>query len=96
MRIKTIIILVIAILLTIIFMQNLDAVKFTVFFSTMYISKVTMMLIVAAIAFIMGFLVGRPGRTKYNHIGYDENTNDIKSTDTKTNTLSDDDRDYLN
>lgn len=96
MRIKTIIILAIAIVLTIIFMQNLEAVKFTVLFSTLYISKVTVMLIVAVISFVLGFLVGRPGNTRYNHVGYDTDSSAEVQENKKLNTLSDDDRDYLN
>ncbi|RFZ85551.1 LapA family protein [Mucilaginibacter terrenus] len=92
MRIKTIIILVIAILLTIIFMQNLDPVRFTVLFSTLYISKVSMMLVVLAVGFVLGYLVGRPGRKKYNHIGYDKDTPHPEDP----RTLSDEDRDYIN
>ena len=92
MRIKTIVVLAIAILLTIIFMQNLEPVRFTVLFSTMYVSKITIMLIVGVITFILGYLVGRPGRGKYNHVGYDEDA------DSKANprTLSDEDKEYLN
>ena len=92
MRVKTIIILAIGVLLTIVFMQNLDPVRFTVLFSTMYVSKITIMLIVGVTTFVLGYLAGRPGRSKYNHIGYDEN----EAAKSKTNTLSDDDRDYIN
>lgn len=91
MRIKTIIILIIGILLAIVFMQNLDTVRFTVLFSTVYVSKITMMLIVGVTTFILGYLVGRPGRSKYNHSGYDEEHN----TNSNTHTLSDEDKDYL-
>jgi hypothetical protein len=92
MRIKTIIILIIAILLTIIFMQNLEQVRFTILFSTMYVSKITMMLIVGVITFILGYLVGRPGKGKYNHLGYDEDADN----DIKPRTLSNEDKEYLN
>ena len=92
MRIKTIIILAIGVLLTIVFMQNLEQVRFTVLFSTMYVSKITMLLIVGVTTFILGYLVGRPGRSKYNHIGYDED----EAGNSKSNTLSDEDKDYIN
>ncbi|AMR32068.1 hypothetical protein A0256_11875 [Mucilaginibacter sp. PAMC 26640] len=96
MRIKTIIILIFTIVLTIIFMQNLEAVKFTFLFATIYISKVTVMLIVSAIAFIIGFLAGRPPRSKFSHTSYDEEPSTDSTRNSKINTLSDDDRDYLN
>lgn len=92
MRIKTIIILVIAIVLTIIFMQNLESVRFTILFSTVYVSKITMMAIVGVIAFILGYLVGRPGGNKYNHAGYDEE----RDKEADRGTLSDEDKDYIN
>ena len=92
MRIKTIIILIVVILLTIVFMQNLDPVRFVVLFANFYVSKVTMMLIVGVIAFILGYLTGRLGRSKYNHSGYDDSGDNSSSS----RTLSDEDKDYIN
>ena len=96
MRIKTIIIVVVAILLTIVFMQNRDAVKFTLLFGTSYISKITIMLAMAVIGFILGFMLGRPGSSKYKHTSYDDDKPANTIDELKPNTLSDDDRDYLN
>ena len=96
MRIKTIIIVVVAILLTIIFMQNRDAVKFTLLFSTSYVSKITIMLAMSVIGFILGFMVGRPSSGKYKHTSYDDEKPANTTEELKPNTLSDDDRDYLN
>jgi hypothetical protein len=91
MSIKNIIALVIVVVLTIVIMQNTDEVKFTLLFSTGYISKVPVMTAIAVAAFILGVLVGRPKNKKYN-IGehYDE-----LHADEDKNTLSDEDKDYI-
>jgi uncharacterized integral membrane protein len=100
MRLKTIFIIVITILLTIVIMQNSDPVFFKVLFFTTRVSKLVMMLIVAIVAFIIGYLVGRPKRTilskDYDH-GYDEHDDRTHDGNVKpnTNTLSDEDRDYI-
>ena len=91
MSIRTILSLVIVVLLTIVIMQNTDEVKFTLLFSTVYMSKVGVLTAVALGGFILGVLVARPKNKKYN-IGehYDE-----LHADEDKNTLSDEDRDYI-
>ena len=91
MSIKNIIALVIVVLLTIVIMQNTDEVKFTILFSTVYMSKVAVLTAVAVAAFILGVLVGRPKNKKYN-IG--EHYDELHQGEDK-NTLSDEDRDYI-
>jgi len=91
MRIKTMLIIFITILLTVVIMQNTDEVTFKFLFSKFYISKLVMLLFVAIVAFIIGVLVGRPGRPKYIP-GQVEDADPIKS---QINTLSDEDRDYI-
>ncbi|MFD0792292.1 hypothetical protein ACFQZX_02255 [Mucilaginibacter litoreus] len=91
MSIKNIIALIIVVLLTVVIMQNTDQVKFTVLFSTMYISKVPMLTAVSVVAFILGVLVGRPKNKKYN---ISEHYDDIHGKE-DSNTLSDEDRDYI-
>jgi uncharacterized integral membrane protein len=91
MSIKTIFVITITILLTIILMQNTDAVKFTLLFTDVYISKLVMMTAVAVVAFILGVLIGRPKKAKYDIGAYHDN---IHKND--PNTLSDEDREYIN
>ncbi|MGZ3813015.1 MAG: hypothetical protein ACXVNN_11360 [Bacteroidia bacterium] len=91
MRIKTMVIIFITVLLTVVIMQNTKEVPFNFLFATFYISKLVMLLAVAVVAFIVGLLVGRPGRPKYIP-GQDEGPDDLKKN---TNTLSDEDRDYI-
>jgi uncharacterized integral membrane protein len=90
MSIKTFFVVLITVLLTIVLMQNTDAVKFTILFSNVYISKLVMMTAVAVAAFILGALVARPKKPKYD-IGkyHDELHRDDPDT------LSDEDRDYI-
>jgi uncharacterized integral membrane protein len=91
MRIKTIIVLVIAVLLTVIIMQNTQSVLWTVLFANFYASKIVMLLGMSVVAFFLGVLVGRPSRRKFPKNPSD----DIDSTDPKPNTQSDEDRDYI-
>jgi len=90
MSIKTILVITITILLTIILMQNTAPVKFTLLFADVYISKLVMMTAVAVVAFILGVLVGRPKKAKYDIGGYHDS---IHKSD--PNTLSDEDKDYI-
>jgi uncharacterized integral membrane protein len=99
MRIKTIFIIVITILLTIIIMQNAEPVPFKVLFFETTTSKLLMMLVTAIAGFVIGYLVGRPKRTRFtkefDH-GYDEDEHrEGTSRKDNHNTLSDEDRDYI-
>lgn len=82
-------------------MQNTGEVIFKVFFASFYISKLAMLLFVGLITFALGVLVGRPKKTGYfpePSRELDNNKNDeyTDKTKTKSNTLSDDDREYIN
>jgi uncharacterized integral membrane protein len=90
MSIKTIIVVTVTILLTIILMQNTDSVKFTILFTHVYMPKLVVMMAVFVIAFILGILVGRPKKAKYD-IGAYHDTLHKNDPDT----LSDEDRDYI-
>jgi uncharacterized integral membrane protein len=90
MSIKTIIIIIITVLLTIVLMQNTDSVKFTLLFTSAYIPKLVVMTAVSVVAFILGVLVGRPKKAKYDIGGYHDN---IHKDD--PDTLSDEDREYI-
>lgn len=85
------IIVIIAVLLTVVIMQNTDDVPFKFLFAKFYISKLVLMLTVAFVGFILGVLIGRPGKPKYIP-GVVEDADPDKK---KTNTLSDEDRDYI-
>jgi uncharacterized integral membrane protein len=91
MRIKTMVIIIITVLLTVVIMQNTEEVNFNFLFSTFRISKLLMLTAVTVVAFVIGILVGRPGKPKYLK-GNDEE-NEYKKK--QSNTLSDEDRDYI-
>ncbi len=91
MRIKTIIIVLVTILLTVVLMQNTDPVFLKFLWATFRISELWIMAIIALIGFILGYLAGRPSRVK--RLGVDFTNNDIDKT--KSDTLSEEDRDYI-
>ncbi|TWR29104.1 hypothetical protein FPZ43_12655 [Mucilaginibacter pallidiroseus] len=91
MSVKNIFVLVVTVLLTIVLMQNTDEAKFTILFSDMFISKLTVMACVALVAFIIGVLVGRPKNKKYDIESYHDEVH--AKDDPKT--LSNEDRDYI-
>jgi hypothetical protein len=91
MRIKTMFIILVTVLLTVVVMQNTKEVPFNFLFATFYVSKLVMLLTVAIVSFIVGVLVGRPGRPKYVP-GRDEETEEQKPN---SDTLSQEDRDYI-
>ena len=92
MRIKTITVISITALLTIFLMQNTDSVNFSFLWADFRISKLVMMTAVSVTSFIIGVLVGRPKRVKK----FGGNETDIYSGNIKTNTLSDEDKNYIN
>ncbi|MDB5130649.1 MAG: hypothetical protein JWR02_398 [Mucilaginibacter sp.] len=73
-------------------MQNTGTVRFTILFKDVYISKLVMLTLVSVFGFILGFLVGRPKTIR--RLGDD--FNDPYQTDVKTDTLSDEDKEYIN
>ena len=92
MRIKTMFIIFITILLTVVIMQNTDRVRFSFLFSDFMVSKLIVLLAVAIIGFIIGVLVGRPRRVKY----MPEPDVEVDGVKKHPDTLSDDDMDYIN
>ena len=92
MRIKTIVVILITVMLTIVLMQNTEPVTFSFLWATVRISKLVMMTAVGAIAFILGVLVGRPSRVKKLGGTYIEGEHQRDDP----NTLSDEDKDYIN
>ena len=91
MRIKTIVIIVITILLTIVLMQNTGRVSFDFLWATFWMSKLVMLFLVGVISFVLGVLVGRPKRIKKLGGDFIDGTFDQN----KSNTLSDEDKDYI-
>ena len=91
MRIKTIIIILITVLLTILLMQNTGRDHLDFLWGIFYMSKLIMLAFVAVIAFVLGVLVGRPKRIK--RLGGDSTDYDPKNPN--PDTLSDEDKEYI-
>ncbi|MBU0696435.1 MAG: hypothetical protein KKE39_07890 [Bacteroidetes bacterium] len=105
MSFKTIIIIVLSVLITVIFMQNTDQVMFTILWKEIYVSKLLMMLIVTVFGFIIGVIVARPKKKKEiistsKEVPSEVHQNSNEDTDyismKKPNTLSNEDKDYIN
>ncbi|MDA9555728.1 hypothetical protein N9R54_05775 [Pelobium sp.] len=107
MSFKTIFIITLSVLITVVFMQNTDEVIFTVLWKQIYVSKLWMMLAVTLFGFIIGVIVARPKKkktTEYTNSSAKDiplEVNQPHSEDQeyismdKNSKLSDEDRDYL-
>jgi len=91
MRIKTMLIILVTVLITIFLVQNTGPVFFSFLWATFRISKLVMLTLIAIVAFILGILVGRPSKVKRLGVDFIENEHERHSPDT----LSDEDRDYI-
>lgn len=107
MSFKTIIIIVLSVLITVIFMQNTDQVLFTVLWKEILVSKLVMMLVVTLFGFTLGVIIARPRKKKIIEVEAATNQKDIPLeinnpfdheyiSMKKESKLSDEDRDYLN
>jgi ABC-type uncharacterized transport system fused permease/ATPase subunit len=92
MRIKTIVIIFVTILLTAAIMQNTGPMWFKILWMQFRMSKLFVMLFVAIAAFVLGWMVGRPKR-RFN-LSDKSGAGDVHGDE--TDTLSDEDRDYIN
>ena len=95
MNFKTILIVVITVLVTIVLMNNTDEINFWIF-GDARIPKLTILGSMFGLGLIVGFLAGRPSK-KISVENYDEGSSLIKNRldTTEQNTLSDEDRDYI-
>ena len=95
MSFKTILIVVISVLVTVILMNNTDEIDFWIF-GNARIPKLTILGSMFGLGLIVGFLAGRP-RKKVIVSPYQENdTLEKNHSDTREeNSLSNEDRDYI-
>ena len=87
MRLKTIAVIIITILLTVVLMQNTGRDHLDFLWATFSMSKLLLLFVVALVGFTLGYLVGRP-KTVKRLGGEDEAKSD-------SNTLSQEDRDFI-
>ncbi|OCX51535.1 hypothetical protein BEL04_16045 [Mucilaginibacter sp. PPCGB 2223] len=92
MRIKTIVLIIVTILLTVIIMQNTRPITFNILFWQASVSGLVMMAVVAIISLIIGIMIGRPTRVRFD----DSHPSMDNPTGKAADTLSDEDRDYIN
>ncbi len=86
MNFKTTTILILAVLTTIIFMQNVnEQVKFSILFTDVRINIVYVMAGLTFIGFVIGFIAGRPKKKKPVEL----------STPNQSKLMSDADKDYI-
>ena len=95
MSFKTIFIIVVSVLVTIILMNNTDEINFWIF-GDAKIPKLAVLGFMFALGLIVGFLAGRPGG-KSAVKNYSENDEDdyIEPNTGKQDQLSDEDREYI-
>ncbi|MDQ7948594.1 MAG: LapA family protein [Pedobacter sp.] len=94
MKAKTIFIILLTALLTLFLTVNSDPVEFNFLIGEpVEISKLIVIGVCVLIGFILGFIVGRPRKTvsSYDHEIEGRSTNGASTS----NTLSDEDRDYI-
>lgn len=107
MSFKSVVIVILSVIITVIFMQNTDVVMFTILWKQVFVSKLWMMLIVTIFGFIIGVIVAIPKKKKVaeyipsstakdvpleiNHNQEDQDYISMKKPDG----LSDEDRDYI-
>ena len=104
MSFKTISIIILSVCITIVFMQNTDAVVFNLFFSSISISKLWLMAIMLLVGFIFGAMLRKPQpsiSTKAFNANVPLEVNNFDEDDQEyirmksKNGLSDEDRDYI-
>ena len=102
MSFKTLTIIILSVLITVVFMQNTDEVLFTILWKEIYVSKLLMMLIVTVFGFILGLIIARPKKKvmqtteSSKEIPFEINNPNheyLNHNDKKG--LSDEDRDYI-
>jgi membrane-associated PAP2 superfamily phosphatase len=89
MRPKTIIILILILLITMVILQFIYNANFTMLITD--VPKWEMICIVAVLSFILGILIGRPGRSSVTR----NSSSDDSDEPDNSNTLSDEDRKYI-
>jgi putative membrane protein len=92
MRLKTILIILFTVIITIFLMINTEAVEFNLIFGKMEVSKLIVIGVCTVIGFVVGYLAGRP-RTVVT--SYDDEQKHNSTQATNTAALSDEDRDYI-
>ena len=92
MRMKTILIILFTVLITVFLMMNTDAVEFDFIVGKGQISKLVVVGVCTFVGFLLGYLAGRP-RTVVST--YDDKADHENSIATPKDGLSEEDREYI-
>jgi uncharacterized integral membrane protein len=90
MSLKTFIIILITVVITIIFMQNTDEISIKLLAWDIRVTKLMILAVMALLGFLLGFLVGHRGKRKVLH-----STPDNHSSPNDESDLDDEDRNYI-
>jgi uncharacterized integral membrane protein len=97
MTFKTIFIIIVSVLVTIILMNNTDEINFW-FFGNARIPKLAILGLMFGLGLILGFIAGRPGKNSHKNSVNNSEPLPHNSSDDKVNDsdlLSDEDREYI-
>jgi uncharacterized integral membrane protein len=97
MTFKTIFIIIVSVLVTVILMNNTDEINFWLF-GNARIPKLAILGFMFGLGLIIGFMAGRPGKNyQKNSNNYSEASpyNDSDNPDREPDLLSDEDREYI-
>lgn len=98
MTFKTIFIISVSVLLTVVLMNNTEEISFWVF-GDIRIPKLTVLGVTFALGLIVGFILGRPRKKPIavasDNFELDQINDHSKSSETVESRLSDEDREYL-
>jgi len=92
MSAKTIFVIIVTVLVTIVLMKNTDEVSFWIF-GDAKIPKLTILGVMFGLGLILGFMAGRPGKKQEIH---EPDAYNKPLSEEKRPSLSDEDRDYIN
>jgi hypothetical protein len=97
MSFKTIFIIIVSVLVTIILMNNTDEIQFWIF-GNAKIPKLAVLGFMFGLGAIVGYLAGRPRKKPNNNEDLEDNENELPppTGNKESSRLSDEDRDYIN
>jgi uncharacterized integral membrane protein len=97
MSFKTIFIIIVSVLVTVILMNNTDEIQFWIF-GNAKIPKLAVLGFMFGLGAIVGYLAGRPRKKPNKHENFEDNENEFThpNSNKESSRLSDEDRDYIN
>lgn len=94
MSFKTIFIIVVSVLVTVILMNNTDEIQFWIF-GNAKIPKLAVLGFMFGLGAIVGYLAGRPKKSYYRDEDNENDHENMENAGDRNNKLSDEDREYI-